>query len=152
MESICTTFVTIITQVILKLSDTDTYIFVMNQANILIKNLFDDNDNLTNSTPLQIFMIFQRYDKNKIQSDISKVSFYNFMIISLCFSSKKVKDQISPHWLQIFSIVKNELFEYLRLPSIEFDMFMKEVIIESSNNKENIDVKKLINELTIHKK
>ena len=50
------------------------------------------------------------------------------------------------------SIVKNGLFEYLGLTSTEFDIFMKEVNIENANDKENIDVLKLIDDLMQHKK
>ena len=35
---------------------------------------------------------------------------------------------------------------------IELDIYMKQVVIENANKKENIDVEQLINELTYHKK
>ena len=63
------------------------------------------------------------------------------MIFSLGLFSKKVKDQISLERLQIFSIIKKGLLHHLGLSSTKFDTFMKEAIIESANNKENIDIK-----------
>ena len=71
-----------------KLSDTDTDIFIMNQANVLIKKLFGDNENIITLVSVQVYMIFQRYDKNKIELDISKESFYNLMTFSLGLFSK----------------------------------------------------------------
>ena len=49
-----------------KLSDTDTDIFIMNQANVLIKKLFGDNENIITLVSAQVYMIFQRYDKIKL--------------------------------------------------------------------------------------
>ena len=44
--------------------DPDLYMTSINQANILIKKNFDDSDNLTNLTSLDVYMIFQRRDNN----------------------------------------------------------------------------------------
>ena len=44
------------------------------------------------------------------------------------------------------------MLHHLGLSSTKFDTFMKEAIIESANNKENIDIEKLVNELMQHKK
>ena len=65
---------------------------------------------------------------------------------------QKIKHQISPDRLEILSIIKNGLFEYLGLTATEFEIFMKEVIIENANNKRNIDIPKLTDELTQIKK
>ena len=78
--------------------------------------------------------------------------FYDFIITSFYNFRKKIKDQISPDHLEILSIIKNWLFEYLGLTSTEFDVFMKEVNIENANNKRNIDIPKLIDDLTQIKK
>ena len=91
-------------------------------------------------------MIFQHYFNNEVQLDISKLQFYDLMITSLCHFSKKVWDNISPDCLEILSIIKNELFEYLGLSLTEFDIFIKEVAMKIANNKENIDVPKLIDD------
>ena len=99
-----------------------------------------------------MYIRFQRYDNNEVQVDISKSQFFDLSITSLCNFSKKVKNQISPDCLKILSTIKIGLFEYLGLISTEFDIFMKEVIIENTNNKRNIDVPKLIDELTLLKK
>ena len=124
----------------------------MNQANILIKKLFGGSDNLTNLTSLGVYIIFQRNDNNELQMDISKIDLYDLIIISLCNFSKKIKDQISPDRLEVLSIIKKGLFEYLGLIATEFEIFMKEVIIVNTNKKRNIDVPKLIDELTKIKK
>ena len=87
-----------------------------------------------------------------IYLDISKQQFYDLIITSLFNFSKKVKDRISPDCLEKLSIIKNGLFAYLGFTSIEFDIFMKKVIIENANNKKNIDVPKLIDDLTQIKK
>ena len=97
-------------------------------------------------------MIFQRYDNNEVQVEISKVQFYDLIITSLCNFSKKIKDQISPDRLEILSIIKKGLFEYLGSTETEFGIFMKEVVIENANNKRNIDVPKLIDDLMQYKK
>ena len=136
----------------IKVSDPDIYIITMNHANMLITKLFGDSDNLTNLTSLGVYMIFQRYDNNEVQVEISKLHFYDLIITSLCNFSKKIKDQISPDRLEILSIIKNGLFEYLGLTETEFEIFMKEVMIENANNKRNIHVPKLTDELTQIKK
>ena len=56
-----------------KVSDLFLYIITMNQANILIKKLFGDSDNLTNLTSFDVYMIFQRYDNNELQVNVSKL-------------------------------------------------------------------------------
>ena len=135
-----------------KVSDQDLYLISMNKANILINKLFGDDDNLTHLTSLGVYMILQRYDNNEMKVEISKQQFYDLIITSLCNFSKKLKDQISPDRLKILSIIKNGLFDYLGLTSRDFDLFMKEVIIENANNKRNIDVPTLIDDLMQHKK
>ena len=133
-----------------KVSDPDLYIITMNQANILIKNRFGDD--LTNLTSLDVYMIFQCYDNNQGQLDISKIDFYDLIITAFYDFSKKVKDQISPYCLKKLSMVKNGLFEYLGLTSTKFDKFMKENIIENANNERNINLPKLIDDLMQDKK
>ena len=64
-----------------QVSEADLYIMIVNQANILIKNLFGDSENLTNLTTLGVYMIFQRYDNNEVQLNISKIQFYDLIII-----------------------------------------------------------------------
>ena len=116
---------------------------------MLIINFFGDN--LTNLNTLGVCMIFQRNNNNKVQLYISKLQFYDLIITSSCNFSKKVKDQISPDRLKKLSIIKIGLFEYSGLTSTEFDIFMKEDIIENTNNKRNIDVPKLIDDSMQHK-
>ena len=48
--------------------------------------------------------------------------------------------------------MKNGLLEYLGLSATEFEIFMKEVIIENITNKRNTDVPKLTDEITQNKK
>ena len=55
-----------------KVLDQDLYIITMNQANILINKLSGEGDNLTNLTSLGVNMIFQCYDNDEIQVEISK--------------------------------------------------------------------------------
>ena len=61
----------------------------MNQANILIKNLFGDN--LTNLTSLGVYMIFQSHGNNEVQLDTSKLQMYDLIITTLCNFSKKIQ-------------------------------------------------------------
>ena len=49
-------------------------------------------------------------------------------------------------------MIKDGLFKYLGLTSTEFDISMKEDIIENTNNKMNVEVSKLIDDLMQHKK
>ena len=56
-----------------KVSDPELCIITMSLANILIKNLLSDSDNLTNQTSLGMYMIFQHFDNNELQVDISKL-------------------------------------------------------------------------------
>ena len=95
-------------------------------------------------------MIFQCYDNNEVKLNIAKLQFCDLIINFLCHFSKKVMDQILPDCLKKLSIIKKGLLEDLGLTSTKFDIFMKEVMIENTNNKKKIDAPKLIDDLMQH--
>ena len=121
----------------------------LSSASATIKKLFGDDDNsVSDLTALRVYMIFQLVDNGETQTNITKDEFYDMMIICLDNS----KDNIRADRVELFATIKNGLFKYLGLTSAEFDVFMKEVVIENANCAENIDVEELLNDLTNQKK
>ena len=60
--------------------------------------------------------------------------------------SKIVKGQTSPDYVEMLVLIKNWLLNNFRLSLAKFEKFIREVIIEIANNKENLDVTKLFDD------